>query len=87
MVVHKFNSSTWEERLVGLCEFKASLVYIVDGFSKTLKMAQRGMNGACQSKFDHWTHMERQKSFDQLLVSDLTSTTTHNKQNITKTLN
>jgi hypothetical protein len=29
LLAHAFNFSTWRQRQVNLCEFKASLVYIV----------------------------------------------------------
>jgi len=39
IVVHTFNPSTWESKASELCEFKASLVYIVS--SKTARATQR----------------------------------------------
>lgn len=35
MVAHAFNPSTWEERQEDLCEFKASLFYILDSYDDT----------------------------------------------------
>lgn len=35
MVVHTFHASTWEERLVDVCEFEASLVSVYIANSRT----------------------------------------------------
>jgi hypothetical protein len=55
MVVHTFNSSTWEAE-TDLCEFEASLVYIELEASQIYKVRPH-------LKQKQWTKMTKPKSF------------------------